>query len=141
LQIDPDRSLPLVAKFLPMKSGIERLLEGERNPNLALAEMAALAIGEAKPEGGFEVLQKYWQALMEEDLKASALLAIGMLRSDRAIKLLKTVLNEAPTKEAIAALEALRLFEGDRNIWESVEMLVEQRNDNQLLAALYPNDQ
>jgi hypothetical protein len=140
LQIDPDRLLPLVAKFLPMKSGIERLLEGERNPNLALAEMAALAIGEARPEGGFAILQQFWQALSEPDLKPSALLAIGMLRSDAAVKLLKTVLNEAPTKEAIAALEALRLFEGDRNIWESVEMLVEQRNDNQLLAALCPSD-
>jgi hypothetical protein len=45
-------------------------------------------------------------------------------------------LREQPVSAAIAALEALRIYQSDSNLWEQVEMLVEGRSDQQLLQAL-----
>ncbi len=131
LALDPDRSLPLVAKYLADPTF----------DNLALCEMAALAIGEAKVAGGFAVLAAFWERLRTRqlqfaELNRSVLLSIAMLRSPEAIKLLKGILREQPVSAALAALEALRIYQGDSNLWEQVEMLVEGRSDQQLLQAL-----
>jgi hypothetical protein len=137
LAVDPDRSLCLIAKlFLAPKSLAQRLLAGERSIDGALAEMAVLAIGEAKPTGALAVLQQFWRESLALELKQSALLAIAMLRTKPAIQFLKTVLAERPLPEAIAALEALRLYEQDSIVWETVEILVEQRSETQLLQLL-----
>ncbi len=131
LEMDADRSLPLVRKHL-----VDPTFD-----NLALCEMAALAIGEAKVVGGFVILEAFWQRIRTRqlqfaELNRSVLLAIAMLRSPEAIKFLKGMLREQPVPEAIAALEALRIYQSDRNLWEQVEMLVEGRGEPQLLQAL-----
>ncbi len=131
LEMDADRSLPLVQKHL-----VDPTFD-----NLALCEIAALAIGEAKVVGGFAVLEAFWQRirtrqLQFDELNRSVLLAIAMLRSPEAIKFLKGMLREQPVPEAIAALAALRIYQSDRNLWEQVEMLVEGRGEPQLLQAL-----
>jgi hypothetical protein len=130
LELDPDRSLPLVAKYLADPTF----------DNLALCEMAALAIGEAKVAGGFAVLAAFWERLRTRqlqfaELNRSVLLAIAMLRRPEAIKLLKAILLENPVSEALAALEALRIYESDANLWEQVEMLVDLRPDNEVRQA------
>jgi hypothetical protein len=130
LELDPDRALPLVARHLADPTF----------DNLALCEMAALAIGEAKVAGGFKVLAAFWERLRTRqmqfaELNRSVLLSIAMLRSPEAIKLLKAILLENPVSEALAALEALRIYESDRNLWEQVEMLVDLRPDNEVRQA------
>jgi hypothetical protein len=130
LALDPDRALPLVAKYLA----------DPNFDNLALCEMAALAIGEAKVAGGFPILAAFWERLRTRqlqfaELNRSVLLSIGMLRSPEAIKLLKGILREQPVSEALAALEALRIYQSDRNLWEPVEMLVDLRPDNEVRQA------
>jgi hypothetical protein len=131
LALDPDRSLPLVQKHLV----------DPNFDNLALCEIAALAIGEAKVAGGFPILEAFWQRirtrqLQFDELNRSVLLSIAMLRSPEALKFLKAILRERPVPEAIVALEALRIYQSDHNLWEQVEMLVEGRSDQQLLQAL-----
>jgi hypothetical protein len=130
LELDPDRSLVLVQKHLV----------DPNFDNLALCEIAALAIGEAKVTGGFPVLAAFWERLRTRqlqfaELNRSVLLSIAMLRSPEAIKLLKTILREQPVPEAIAALEALRIYQSDANLWEQVEMLVDSRPDNEVRQA------
>jgi hypothetical protein len=132
LEIDPDRSLPLVQQHL-----VDPTFD-----NLALCEIAALAIGEAKVVGGFAILEAFWQRIRTRqmqfsELNRSILLAIAMLRSPEALKFLKTILREQPMSEAIAALAALRIYQSDPNLWEQVEMMVEGRGDQQLLQALH----
>jgi hypothetical protein len=126
LEIAPQTGLPLVASFLDQPGLAQR----------AIAEMAALAIGEAKPDGALPILEQFWQRTIFADLKKSALLAIAMLRSEPAIKLLKTILRERSLLDALDALEALRLYETDRNLWEMVEMIVEMRGEAKLMQAL-----
>jgi hypothetical protein len=126
LQVDPPNSLPLVASFL-------------ENPTLdqrAIAEMAALAIGEAKPIGALPWLEQFWQRTIFAELKTSALLAIAMLRSEPAMTVLKNILRERPVPDALDALAALRLYETDRHLWELVSMIVEMRGEEKLLQAL-----
>ncbi len=126
LQVDPANSLPLVARFL----------ENSTLAQPAIAEIAALAIGEAKPDGALPLLQQFWQRTLLTESKKSALLAIAMLRSEPAITWLKNILRERPLPEALDALEALRLYETDRHLWELVSMIVEMRGEAKLLKAL-----
>jgi HEAT repeat protein len=136
LEIAPTSSLPVLAKFLTSKSLLEEIQQRNSPQSVAIAEMAALAIGEAQPAGAFELLHSFWQRTTVPELRKSALLAIAMLRDQPSIALLKTVLKEGAISDAIAALEALKLYQSDPNLWEVVEMLVEQRMDNQLLQLL-----
>ena len=131
LEIAPETGLPLVAQFLcppsPLERGRQRVVWSG-----AIAEMAALAIGEAKPAGAFELLQQFWERMRDPELRAVGLLAIAMVRTQPGITLLKEVVSRGSAADAIAAVEALKLYRSDSALWETVEMLAEQRSDVQL---------
>jgi hypothetical protein len=123
LEIDPKNSLGLVASFL----------ENPSLTQLAIAEMAALAIGEAKLAGSLPILEKFWHRTVFAELKKSALLAIAMLRSEAAIMFLQNILRDRPIPDAIEALAALRLYESDSRLWKEISTIVEMRGDDRLM--------
>ncbi len=136
LDIAPESGLPLVARFLwppsPLELGGRSFGEGAGAWSGAIAEMAALAIGEAKPAGAFELLRQFWERMREPELRAVGLLAIAMVRSQPGITLLKDVVSRGSAADAIAAVEALKLYRSDTALWETVEILAEQRRDIQI---------
>jgi hypothetical protein len=132
LDIAPESGLPLVARFLEPPSPLELGGRPVGAWSGAIAEMAALAIGEAKPAGAFELLQGFWERMSDPELRAVGLLAIAMVRSQPGIALLKNLLSRGSPADATAALEALKLYRSDTALWETVEILAEQRSDIQL---------
>jgi HEAT repeat protein len=98
LYLDPD-SLEFVAGFLS-------------HANDAVAEGAALAIGESHREEAFEILKSHERS----PIRPAILLAIGLLRQDTAIEYLLQLL---PEKVAVAALD---IYKDDTAIQERIRM-------------------
>jgi hypothetical protein len=78
------RSLDFVAGYL-------------QNENDALAECAALALGESRREEAFEILKRH----VDSPIRATVLLGIAMLRRDDAIEYLKGLLPDRDAAEAL----------------------------------------
>ena len=83
----------------------------------AVAEGAALALGESHREAAFEILQKH----AASRIRPTVLLAIALLRQDAAIEYLLRLL---PDKAAVSALE---IYKDDPAISEKVRMSAHER--------------
>jgi HEAT repeat protein len=123
LEIGPESSLALVAEFLEA--------EGE-----AVAEAAALALGESRLEGAFDILRGWAGREAEPDRRSSALTAIALLRTDRAIDYLLGLISSGPVGTAREAVAALKVYESDRSLWARVEKAAAQRGDEPNNSAL-----
>jgi HEAT repeat protein len=71
--------------------------------------MVALVLGESHLPEALPVLQDRWQRSTHPDLRKTALFAIATLRQDEAIQLLLNLLEDGPTRDAKAALNALAI--------------------------------
>ncbi len=107
LKVDAEIALPFVAGFL-------------RQADPALAESAALALGESRQDGALEVLCAAWEDTFDADIRRILLLAIATLRSEAAIDYLLDMVREGARPHAEAALEALRMYQPDPAIWRRV---------------------
>jgi hypothetical protein len=133
LEIDPQNAIPVVAKHLVTKPQITEsgILD------TGIAEMAALALGESKLPAAYPLLERFYQETVYAELKKSALLAIAMHRSQPALTFLKDLLRNGSITNASEALEALKLYQSDSDLWEIIEMIVEARGDDRLLRQLH----
>jgi hypothetical protein len=86
LYIEPARSLEFVAAYLD-------------HDEAAIAEGAALALGESHREEAFEILKRHVRPSI---LRSTVLLAIALLRNDAAVEYLRSLL---PDRDAAKALE------------------------------------
>ena len=84
LHLEPARSLELVAGYM-------------ENEDDAVAESAALALGQSRREAAFEILKAH----VDSKIRATVLLGIALLRTDAAIEYLRARL---PDRDAAAAL-------------------------------------
>ncbi|RCJ42062.1 hypothetical protein A6769_38270 [Nostoc punctiforme NIES-2108] len=75
LQLAPADSLAIVAGFL-------------FDPKEQICELAALTLGESRLEEAFDLLRNCWEQTRNVELRRTLLLAIGMLRQDKAIDFL-----------------------------------------------------
>jgi hypothetical protein len=107
LRLDPAAQGPFVASFLDKKD--------------ALAEAAAVALGESRSAEAFAVLRDWLPQAERRGLSRTAFVAIASLRRDEAIELLLRAVREDPpptAREAVQALGSLgggeALFEGAR---------------------------
>ncbi|MGF1569093.1 MAG: HEAT repeat domain-containing protein [Nodosilinea sp.] len=117
LGLAPEESLPLVLDCL-------------HSPREEIVEMAALALGEAKPPGAFEHLQTWWRQVLSLDLKRTGLLAMAMLRQDAPLDFLLELVAIGHRQDAQAALDALELYRQDERLWQRVEAALAQRPDD-----------
>jgi HEAT repeat protein len=122
LQIAPASSLAFVARLLD-------------TPDTSRREMAALALGGSRLPEAFDVLHQWWDRTPDPDLRRTALLAIAMLKHDRPIEFLLSLIAEAAGPTARDAIAALGLYRHDEALRERVRRAA-ARDDVDLRAAV-----
>ena len=116
LAIEPERSVPFVAGFLASTES-------------ALAEVAALALGESRLPAAFAALRNCWDNLVDYNFRKPLLLAIALLRSDEAVDFLLHVVREEGRGAALKALEALVIYGAEERRREQVRAAAEASGD------------
>jgi HEAT repeat protein len=119
LAVNPD-ALPFVAKLL-------------HEEDAALAEQAALAIGESRLEGAFEALSGFVAAEPLRERRIVALVAIALLRRDVALDYLIAHVAGSDAATAKAAVEALAIYRHDSRVRERVIVAARERDDASFL--------
>lgn len=114
LKLDVETSLPFVAGYL-------------KSADPAIAESAALALGESRQESAFAVLREAWEDTFDAELRRTLLLALATLRSESALDYLLDIIRNEARVHADAALEALRMYQRDETIWRRVEKALAAR--------------
>ncbi len=119
LRLDAERSLGFVARFL-------------ESEDVALAEAAALALGESRQEEAIDRLRRQLEATVDPELRRSLYLGLSLTRRERAIELLVQEVEEEAIGRARQALHALALHRFDDALRERLEPLVRDRGDREL---------
>mgnify|MGYP001029270332 CR=1 FL=1 len=107
LQLAPESSLSFVAGFL-------------HRDDPAVQGAAAVALGESHLVQAFPFLETAWEDALEADLKKTLLLSIALLRHERALEFLVSLLVSGG-QTGKDALEALSMYRDDERIWSRVE--------------------
>jgi len=119
LAVAPARSLDFVAGYLD--SGA-----------VAVAEAAALALGQSREAAALEILQSRYAAGAGESLRRALLAGLAMAREDSAFEFLFSLVETAPEKMAAEALSALAVYRHDDRIRGRATSLVAGRKGKQL---------
>ena len=108
LRVEPVKSLAFVAAFL----------DGEQE---AVAEAAALALGDARLEGAFDVLRIAFERPHTRALRRTLLLAMALLRREPAIDFLLDLVQTGDGQTSAYALAALAMYDQDAKLRERLE--------------------
>jgi len=103
LTMTAERSLGFVARFLS-------------SHDAAVAERAALAVGESQASRAFEVLREQWDNDVSPARRRVLLLPIALVRSDAAFEFLIEVARTGDRLTAAQAVSALGLYSDDRSL-------------------------
>jgi HEAT repeat protein len=114
LRNEPAKSVEFVAQFLD-------------RPGEEIAETAALALGESRIEGAFDVLREAFQKIHSRSLGRSLLLGIALLRRENAIDYLLDLVRNADERTSADATAALAMYEQDPNLQERLKQAREAR--------------
>ncbi len=121
LAMIPERSLDFVARYLSTQ-------------DLALAEYAALAIGQSHAPGAFDALRKCWESDPSPLLRRVLLLPMALARSDDAFDFVLDVVRRADSTTAAVAVSALGLYNDDISV-ARIGGVVERRDDRAVTAS------
>ncbi len=121
LKIDPRRYLPVVTTALA-------------DDATGLGEVAALAIGETRPAGGFEALTRAVASTVTGRLRDGILVGVALLRSEEGNAFLIDRVKHAPEAEVISALSALALHRHDAELAARVRAAVTTRKSRRIEA-------
>jgi HEAT repeat protein len=108
LRAEPVKSLEFVAKFLD-------------HHDEAVAEAAALALGDSRLESAFTPLREASQRLRTRPLRRTLLLAIALLRRENAIDFLLDLVETGESQISADAVAALAMYENDPNLQARLE--------------------
>ncbi len=91
---------------------------------------AALAIGQSRAPGALEILTAKWRSTFDDDFKPDLLIAIALLRDDRAVEFLLSLLEEhrSTARDALAALAHCHM----PRVRQQVEEAIERISDREL---------
>jgi HEAT repeat protein len=104
LSLAPERSLDFVAGYLD-------------DAGEAIAEGAALALGESRQERAFDILR----AKVQTPIRRAVLLGIALLRRDAAIEYLLSVIAGGDELTAKEALDAMEMYRQDPAMAERIQ--------------------
>jgi hypothetical protein len=121
LRIAPERYLPIVAAAL--------LDDATGN-----GEVAALAIGETRPAGGFAALKSALASTVTGRLRDGILVGVALLRSDESSAFLIDLVARAGEAEVASALSALSLHRHDETLAGRVRAAVHARKSRKIEA-------
>jgi HEAT repeat protein len=125
LAVSPARSLDFVAGYLDSSAA-------------AVAETAALALGQSREPAALDALKTRCSAGAGESLRRALFAGLALAREDGAFEFLFSLVETAPEKIAAQALSALAIYRHDDRIRSRVASLVADRKGNllrQVLAA------
>jgi len=111
MEIAPERSADFVAGYLDSEDP-------------AVAEHAALALGQSRTVAAFEILRQHWEDALSSKAKEMLALPIALTRRDEAVELLIAAIGRERSATAAAAVTALGIYVDDdtrRRIREAVE--------------------
>jgi HEAT repeat protein len=113
VQLDPEPSLTFVAGFL-------------QHEDRAVQEAAAVALGESHQVQAFPFLEAAWEDAIDGEMRKALLVAIALLRQERALDFLIALAQEGGARGA-EALSALGMYQGDERIWGRVQRALRER--------------
>jgi len=108
LRAAPEKSVDFVAKYLD-------------HHEEAVAEMAALALGDSRIETAFDVLRKAATRTSHCSLRRTILLAIALLRRENAIDYLLEVVQHGDDQASADAADALATYAEDPHLRERLD--------------------
>jgi hypothetical protein len=123
LRISPEASVEFVECFLDREEG-------------ALAEAAALALGESRAPEALAALQRWWRRCVDADRSRTALLAAAMHRSDAAIDWLLHLVRSEPGPMARDAIGAFEVYRNEEAMVQRVRRAAAERDDIDLTPTL-----
>jgi HEAT repeat protein len=124
LDLSPQDSIHFVASFFDCE-------------DQAIAESAALAIGESRLPGALSVLREGWENTLDQDFRRFLLLAIAMLRDEIANDFLFSLITDESSGIAQDAIAALEMYRDDEQIWGRVLEIADSRDDIDLSAVIH----
>ena len=116
LAIAPDYSLPFVAAYL-------------RDPDEALQEYAALALGESRRPEALTLLRAAWTDIVTSEGRGALIRAAALHRSEPAFEWLLEIIEAGTPKLATAAIEALSVYERNYKLIEQVNAAKARRDE------------
>lgn len=117
LSINFERSLSFVSEFLA-------------SDNPLMMEAAIFALGESRKKPAFEILRDYRENnIIEPEVHKILLLAIALTRLDEAFEYLIKVIGDEHRKNAIAALEALKIVRVSDDLRVRIDKIVTSHDD------------
>jgi hypothetical protein len=122
LAIAPGSSVDFVARNLD-------------SPDAAVAEAAALALGESHLAAAVEALVTKWGVHPTETLRSALVAALALARTDSAFDFLFSKIETTNEKIALEIVSALALYRHDDRIRNRIAALVEQRQSDALRKA------
>jgi hypothetical protein len=114
LRAAPAQSLEFVAKFLEHREE-------------AIAEAAALALGDSRLESAFVVLRDAFERFRAQSLRRTLMLAIALLRRENAIDYLLDLVQNGEGQTSADAMAALAMYDKDPNLQERLERARQSR--------------
>jgi HEAT repeat protein len=114
LRSEPVKSLEFVAAFL-----------GHREE--AVAEAAALALGDSRLESAFAVLREAFEQSHGRPVRRTLLLAIALLRRENALDYLLDLVRNGESQASADAVEALDMYKDDPNLQERLGRALQAR--------------
>ena len=122
LEVAPETSLPFVAGYLD-------------SSNSAIAETAAIALGESRQPAAIATLKNKWPGAGETQRRA-LLTGLAVARDDSAFEFLFSLVESAIEKIAAEVISALAIHRQDERIRSRLESLVEHRKGTLLKRTL-----
>lgn len=122
MTIAPEDSLELVASALTTE-------------DFDTFQAAALALGESRLPEAFDRLRAAWLDAETDAHREALALPIALIRDESAFDFLLKAVSEARNPVAVAAVEALALFQTDAERSRSVEAAVDARGSNEVSRA------
>lgn len=116
VQVDPAESIELVGRYL-------------YDSNEAIAESAALALGESRRPDALNMLIEHYRSCVSAVARGPILLAIAITRLPEAPAFLLSQLEACDPRTATQVLEALRIYRHDDAIRAAALEHVERRRD------------
>jgi hypothetical protein len=105
------------------------------SPYEAIAQSAAMAIGEMRDESALTVLIERWEHAAQPDNRKTLALPIALSRLPRSLDFLLNIIATDTPAVAAAAIEALTIYRHVDSARSRVEAAVKERNDAQITAA------
>ncbi len=122
LRLEPDASPPFVAGFLD-------------HPDPAIAQLAALALGESRLDVALEMLHERWeQQPLKRDADRVLLRAAVLHRSAAAFDWLLSVVEDGDRASAELVLVELAVYRANRKLRHQLQAVLDRRQDQRLLS-------